>query len=58
MQVGDLVRRKSRKGEILGVVIAVSKRTPASVRVFHFRDRGEDEYGYYRSDLEVINESR
>jgi hypothetical protein len=59
MQIGDLVRMKRGrycKGEILGVVYAVSKRIPVSVRVLHFRGGGNrnDDCGYYRSDLEVI----
>jgi len=59
LKVGDLVRikRGQCKGRLI-LVIKVGKRFPKIVHCFHHWNPSQDEFGYYTTDLEVINESR
>ena len=55
MQVGDLVRikRGETKGR-LALVVKVGKRTPIVFHCIHPWNIKQDEFGYYKQDLEVL----
>ncbi len=57
MRVGDLVRikRGETKGR-LALVVKVDKRIPIVIHCIHSWDSKQDEFGYYKQDLEVICE--
>jgi len=55
MKVGNLVRikRGDYKGK-LAVVFKVGKRLPRVVHCLHSWNPSQNEFGYYREDLEVL----
>jgi len=55
VKAGNLVRikRGDYKGKV-AVVIKVAKRLPRVVHCLHSWNPSQDEFGYYREDLEVL----